>query len=282
MKLFLINLCLTVVIATSSGWCRGEKSSSPIQLLDVVEVNHPMVVLADLLPRDAPPAMRAASSTIALCPAPQPGSVRILRSEQVMTVMTAHTDLPRRVVAPPTVIVRSCGWPIRKADVRDAISRYLRAHGSSSLPDMGMLELPPFLAATAQNVQLQVTHLQLDSRQQAMEARVRCSNRKSCASFLAHVVLPQSADWPAELVRTISANSAAISATSLPVVARAPLVARGKTATLILEDATMRISIPVICLEPGLLNQRIRVVDRRSRRVFLAEVIGDHLLRASL
>jgi hypothetical protein len=60
------------------------------------------------------------------------------------------------------------------------------------------------------------------------------------------------------------------------------LAEKGKPATLILDDGSMRISVRVICLQPGVLNQRIRVFEAQSRRVFHAEVVGAGLLHSTL
>jgi hypothetical protein len=205
--------------------------------------------------------------------------MRILRAERILAAATQN--LRNRIVVPSAVIIRSSGSPIGEAAVRDAISEYLRKRWSSaSLPDRAKLSLPEFLSAREPSSGLQVTHMQWDVLRQAVAARLRCSNRESCGSFVAYIILPQPAEWPTNLVRTIAASSAAIP--GMPLVGRVPLVTRGKKATLILQDATMRISLSVICLEPGMLNQRIRVIDRRSRRIFLADVIGNDLLHANL
>ena len=279
MKLFVIRICLALVIVTPPAWCLGKEGGNAIHLLEVVEVKHPTVVLSDLLPPDAPLAIRTAAATVELCRAPQAGSMRILRAERILAAATQN--LRNRIVVPSAVIIRSSGSPIGEAAVRDAISEYLRKRWSSaSLPDRAKLSLPEFLSAREPSSGLQVTHMQWDVLRQAVAARLRCSNRESCGSFVAYIILPQPAEWPTNLVRTIAASSAAIP--GMPLVGRVPLVTRGKKATLILQDATMRISLSVICLEPGMLNQRIRVIDRRSRRIFLADVIGNDLLHANL
>lgn len=280
MKLTLISVCVAALTVTPLGGGLDKERGNAIRLREAVEVNHPIVLLADLLPADAPAPIRKEAAALELCRAPQPGSVRILREEQILASITRHTDLARRLVMPPQVTIRYSSWPIKEASVRDAISEFLHKHGSNAaLPDAARLDLPEFASAREENCELQVTQLQWDRPRQAIEVRLRCSKRWSCSSFVAHVVLPKSLpeEWLSSLLRTM-----AIPEKTAPDATQPPLVARGKGATLILEDAMMRISVPVICLEPGLLNQRIRVFDKHSRRVFLAKVVGDHLLHASL
>ena len=59
------------------------------------------------------------------------------------------------------------------------------------------------------------------------------------------------------------------------------LAEKWKPATLVLDGGSVRISVRVICLQQGVLNQQIRVIEERSRRVFHAEVVGAGRLRAS-
>jgi len=283
-KLFLINVCLTVVILTAFGCCLDKEPGNAVHLRGIVEVNHETVTLSDLLPTDAPMPIRKAGATLELCRAPQPGSVRTLRADQILALIRGHTGLVQRLAMPTRVTIRYSGWPIKEASVRDAVSEFLGNHGSDgALPDTARLHLPEFLAANRKDFQLQVTHMQWDFQRQAIEIRLRCSNRRSCGSFLASVILPEPLVelWRIRLLRAISPDSTRHPETALDS-AHPPLVARGKPATLILEDATTRISMPVICLEPGVLNQRVHVFDRSSRQVFLAEVVGDQMLHASL
>ena len=56
----------------------------------------------------------------------------------------------------------------------------------------------------------------------------------------------------------------------------------GDSATLILENDGIRISLAVVCLQRGFLRQEIRVRDAAGQRVYRAEVVGAGLLRAPL
>jgi hypothetical protein len=283
-KVFPISVGLAIAIIALSGWCLGSQSGDAIHLRETVEVNHEIVLLSDLLPTDAPTLIWKAGATLELCRAPQPGSVRILRAEQILASIASREDLVQQLVMPARVTIRYYGWPIKEANVRDAIAEFLRNHGSDgALPDNATLVLPESLAANEKDFQLQVTHMQWDVQRQAIEVRLRCSRRWSCGSFLARAVF---AEPLAELWRNGLPRAMSVDSTRHPETAPDPgyplLVARGKPATLILDNAMTRISMPVICLEPGGLKQRIRVFDKRSRQVFLAEVVGDHLLHASL
>jgi len=280
----LINLCLMTVMAAAWSSLTAAPEPRRVSLRVTVMVEHPgPVLLSDLLPRRAEGDVRQASANVELCQAPPAGIVRVLRAEQVVESLRAYPALLRQLTIPTRITIQSPGPRVSDAGVRDAISEFLRARGwQAGLPETAKLQLPKVSAADGESVQ--VTHLHWDRQRQALEVRLRCSKPRSCAAFLGYVVLPQAAtdDSRNALLRTISGYSQRGPDTTPAAAAGPPLVAKGKTATLVLVDETMQISMPVICLEPGLLNQEIRVFDRRGRRVFVARVIGDHLLRANL
>lgn len=169
-------------------------------------------------------------------------------------------------------------WPIQESAIRRAISQSLQKQGAGSLSDSVSVTWPEFEIVGEPDPNLQVTRTRWNVWQKTLEVNLRCVNRQSCGSFLVRAIWPPSAPepLPGSLLRPDNSSQ---TASLIPPAAR--LVDRGKPATLLLEDTTMRISMPVICLDPGGLNQRIRVLDRQSRKVFLADVVGDHLLHAA-
>jgi len=60
------------------------------------------------------------------------------------------------------------------------------------------------------------------------------------------------------------------------------MIRGGDRATLILENADYRISMPVVCLQDGARGQKIRVASRDHRRFFEGEVIGTGMLKGRL
>jgi hypothetical protein len=258
-------------------------SEPRVHLREAVEVKRSQVWLADLLPADAPIAIEHAGAAIELCHAPQPGSPRVLGAAQITLKLAGLPEILRQLFIPSRIIVRYSGWPIAETTVRLAISRFLRQQGRQhDLPDAARLEWPRPLSATEEHPVLEVMGVDWDNRQQSLQVRLRCLKRVSCGTFLVHVFLPPpfGEEWRerlgAERDRNRSQGQAAPTATG------AVLAERGKPATLILDDGGMRISIRVTCMQPGVLNQQIRVFDQQSRHVFQAEVVGAGLLHANL
>jgi hypothetical protein len=287
-----ILLATMLVVAAPPGWCvRNQERNDPlVQLRDAVEVKQSRVWLSDLLPPDASPALRKVSATIQLCSAPQPGSVRVLEGEQITARLDGQAEMLRQLAIPPRITVRYAGWPIAEERVRLAISEFLgqqvlhEARGRLELPDAARLEWSRPLTVKEQNPQLEVVGLDWDNRQKSIQVRLRCSTRASCGSFLVHVVFPRSIaeQWRQRLALGSDLNSPGDGTQSPATGDGAVLAEKGKPATLVLDDGSVRLSVRVICLQRGVLNQEIRVVEAKSRHVFHAEVVGAGLLHASL
>jgi hypothetical protein len=275
------SLVWMLLAAIPLAWCA--ENESKVQLRDAVEVERERVWLSDLLPPSAPSAIQKAGDAIALCQAPRPGSPRVLDAEQITAKLAAQPQLLRQLAIPSRIMVRNSGWPIVEAAVRLAISRFLLEQaGNRDLPEAAKLDWEP-LSAAEEHSALQVTGLDWDIRQQSAQVRLRCSARVSCGSFLVHLVLPPliGDEWRSRLASGIGASFAGPgqrAGTSTVAV----LAERGKPATLILDGGGLRISMRVICLQAGELNQRIRVFDTQSRHVLRAEVVGAGLLHATL
>jgi hypothetical protein len=106
---FLISFCLALWTALPFGWCAATEQPGTIHLREVVEVNHPVVSLSDLLPADTPAAIRQASRAIAICPAPQPGGERVLQREQILGQLAAHLSLAFALAIPTRITIRNPG-----------------------------------------------------------------------------------------------------------------------------------------------------------------------------
>jgi hypothetical protein len=286
-----VLLATMLLVGTPAMWCAGDQGrNNPVQLRDAVEVKRNRVWLFDLLPADASLALQKLSASIELCPAPQPGSVRVLDAGQITAKLARQPELLRQLAIPSHITIRYAGWPIAEERVRAAISQFLRqpgshtAGGTRSLPEAARVEWAQALSATEEHPALQVVNLSWDDRQQSIEVRLRCSTRAACASFLVDVILPppRAEEWRRQLGLSSSLNSPGSQPQSSTLGDGPALAEKGKPATLVLDDGSMRISLRVICLQRGVLNQQIRVVEARSRHVFRAEVIGVGLLHASL
>ncbi len=283
MKISLIKIALILLVASPSAWTIPAKTDALVRLRDLVEVNHEIILLSDLLPLNAPLDLRNASDAIQLGRAPQIGSIRILDPEQIKHQMAAEPALLANFRMPARIMIRRFEWPIKSAAVRGAISAFLQQKKSkySDLLDTAALQLDN-TGALQEDPALVVTGMEWDDQRQVLQLRVRCANRTLCGSFLVHAGWPPAltAQWRTIFASGIFSNGTAKAANGA---LSGPMLAEiGRRAILILEGTGLRISIPVVCLGRGVLNQQIRVLDTNTRRVFDAEVVGIGLLHASL
>ena len=293
MKYVLLGTVWMLLAAVPLGWCApkegADRDTAAVRLRDAVEVKGNRVWLSDLLPANAPSALQKAGAAIELGHAPQPGSARVFAAEQIASKLVRRPEVLHQLSIPAEITVRNLGWPITEATVRIAISRFLREPGRlepgqrGDLPDAARFEGLNSVAAAEEHPSLQMTGLAWDNRQQSVQVRLRCSSRVSCGSFLVHVILPAARgdEWHHQIEPAIGLDSP--EAALLAATEDGPALAeKGKPAILILDEGSMRISVRVVCLQRGALNQQIRVLDAKSRRVFYAQVVGAGELHGTL
>ena len=185
--------------------------------------------------------------------------------------------------------VRRTGWPISRAAIAAAVGDFLRTHKDGAKATFHIrLPLPgPRAAGLTENSELEVTAAQWDSRQRRLRMQLRCVERSACGSFVVTAPGPHSASEDERRIAekpspSASTQSRSPSAQATPTATGSVLTQPGDSATLILESNSIRISLAVICLQRGYLNQEIRARDAASQRVYHAEIVGMDMLRAPL
>jgi hypothetical protein len=111
----------------------------------------------------------------------------------------------------------------------------------------------------------------------AVLAELVCREPRQCLPFYA---LIHSDTVAAALAQSREARQNPASARNG--VAVHPLVGRGQSVTLIIENATSRIILPAICLEAGIHGQAIRVASLDRKRIYSAEVVSNKIVRSTL
>jgi hypothetical protein len=254
-----------------------------VVLRETVDVNRETIRLSDLLPEHAEAAVKDKSNEIELGRAPEPGSLRVFEAAQIAARLANQPVLLNRLAIPSRIVIQRSGWPIASENVRNTIASFLQQQGLKygELPDSAVLRFAG-VGSRQQAPTLEVAAATWDDRQQALEFRLHCVDRTLCGSFLvrANMAPALAATWRAKLRPEMSGNRPRQTAGAPNL--GAALAEAGKPATLILDGANLRISVQVICLDRGVLNQQIRVFDAKNRRVFRAEVVGARLLHAIL
>jgi hypothetical protein len=104
------------------------------------------------------------------------------------------------------------------------------------------------------------------------KVKLRCQNNHECLPFYVLVDGMRRADRNSPTARLEPVILPAIP----PKVIRA-----GDHATLILETGDARMSFPVICLQSGVLGQRIRAASPDRKQLYDAEVVASGMLRGN-
>jgi len=111
-----------------------------------------------------------------------------------------------------------------------------------------------------------------------MKVRLDCASSEQCVPFFVAVRStpePAAQAGAAALNRPFAAAPTRIDPKSIVMHAGAP-------ATLLLEGARVHIRLAVVCLENGAPGQTIRVASRDHRQTYMAKVVDEEVLRASL
>jgi hypothetical protein len=108
-----------------------------------------------------------------------------------------------------------------------------------------------------------------------MRVRLSCANQEDCLPFFVAVRFNQDSTAQSALAASGSSSSARIDPKSFVVRAGAPAI-------LLLEGTHVHIRIAVVCLEGGAPGQTIRVSSRDHRQTYMAKVVDETILRASL
>lgn len=163
----------------------------------------------------------------------------------------------------------TAGYQDPGAVLRKIIVDALTARGLQ--PD----EMPSELNLTMapENVSLQVEDVFWDSIRHVVQIRMACEQPAMCLPFLIAARVPPGNE---------SAVREKLSRGIAPSVRRthgAPaLVRNGKPATLRVQNYGVRISTPVVCLQPGAEGEWVRVRIAKTRSIVLAQVVGAGLV----
>jgi hypothetical protein len=162
--------------------------------------------------------------------------------------------------------------PISASQVAEAIT------SSGTAVNAGQVQFLAQVDAAREDASLRVVSVK-GSIDGATDVKLRCQDNRECLPFyvLIHNARPaRFTDGYAKPVSIATRSGSADNTSS------AGLMRSGDRATLILEEADFRISMPVICLEAGMRGQQIRVASKDGRRFYKGEVMSSGILKGRL
>lgn len=193
-------------------------------------------------------------------------SLGVLRGALVFLCFPGWAESPG---VRPSAEIRS--FPIPRAAIVAALEKLSPRYSGNELGH-ARIDWPKNVASHEKNPALAARRAQWDIRQRSWQITLGCTEHSACKDFIVHVGGMGKSTRPLALVNPPRPGRRGAWAS--------PIVNRGETATLVVDQPAIRIQIRVVCLEPGVFGQSIRVLDTLSRRVLNAEVTGPGILRA--
>lgn len=311
-----IALILSLAVSAQARDATHAPPSVQVPLLSHVILHSNTFTLADLLPGNAPSALRSEAAKVTLGGAPQPAATRLLYREQLQYLLRDHPSLLAALKLPSEIVLERFHRAMTKQEIADAIRRSLGDQGHEGQLDLSDLQFSAPVYVTQSNPGLEV--LRIESDPMRHETRFRLWTSKEPGNLPFTVVVPHEVKLPTLVASRTLAAGEIVSATDFAVEmrpgvqnpsspattvadlagleTRAPihagemvshgqfaqpvLVEPGTLATLILKSPTFSIKTIVIPLEQGVLGQEVRVRNAESRQVVEAKVVGrDRLLK---
>ncbi|HXY14393.1 MAG TPA: flagella basal body P-ring formation protein FlgA [Terriglobales bacterium] len=181
------------------------------------------------------------------------------------------------VILFPTLVQLAVGQNGPRTSIsEERVAKAITSAGIYVLP--GQVEFLSDLGATTRDVVLQVIGATPKTGSTAI-VELRCRDHRECLPFyvLVHGMTA---------IHSSNGSHAPLQLASLKDRAQGTLspqlVRSGDHATLILETADSRISMPVICLQSGWRGETIRVRSNDGKRLYRGEVVASSLLKGSL
>jgi len=251
--------------------------------------------LADLLAPGTCPELLRAASRVHLGSVPLAGSVRVLDDSDVrarLTDLALRSEIaaipPASLTIPQRIVVRRAGARASCGDLLERIRGECPAEARASWPanalpsaDCGVGGRIPLGAP------LELIRTTWDVKLESWEISARCVRAQDCVPFVVRVPgrdLTPAGIHPTHL-DTGTLSSAAIAlphadATSIGAEDGKPLVRPGEAVSLLWDQDGIRLVVPAICLDRGVLGGEVRARIGRGGRVVRAIVLGARRLQA--
>ncbi len=174
------------------------------------------------------------------------------------------------LLAAASVSVRADEHP-RTPISREWITSALISSGVQIGPDQ--LEALSSVTATVAHPRLRVVSVEvLDG--ESDRARLQCERTDTCLPFYVVVHWGQPGDTPGA--------ASARRGTGWGLRPEDVMVRSGKAAVLVFEGEHVHMTLPVMCLQSGGRGQRVRVINKENKKVYLARVTGPGVVTSVL
>jgi hypothetical protein len=279
------------VLAAASVAAAGEPVCTAVTVPSTVEAGKEELSLAELL-RGGCRQLREAAAQVNLGAAPRAGSVRVLDGRRIRGVLEevleelAGAGLSRQQISgieiPERIVVRRAGG----TKSCEEIARFVGGAAPSQNAGAPAWRQQDLDCAAARGIPeaapLELTQTAWNAVLQRWEFSLRCARAGDCVPFLVWSDESKTADSGTRHRSALPPGSSSSHFLSSMGLGGGSTIKRGQTATLVWDQAGIRVVLPVTCLDAGGVGQVVRVQLKNGPRILRAEVVGEGMLRASL
>jgi len=292
---FLVFLGATVCLSGGVANASGVKT----RLIRDAVVNGESIYLSDLLPEFAPNAVRMPAEEILVGRSPQPGSIRVLSSGEIVQLLNGGSLLSQ-VDVPEQIVVHRSGRLITREEVAEAIRRTFSRNETFRNTQVAPedIRLAARVSVLTDDADLRVSRIELDPTLHEMKFWIVSGAEPTLLPFIATAEAAcggcdlaeaaqrgaaQSDPHVASGMRTSMTRGAGRSNPDLARQANpAPVyVEAGKMARLhVISGTGMQMYLTATSFERGTLGQDVRVRIQKTGKVLYAHVVGRGQLEA--
>lgn len=245
-----------------------------------VDAAREELTLADFLSSETCPRMRQAAAQVSMGKAPRAGAIRVIEGQQMRALLaglasdnagsTAGLQIPDRILVRHAGATKSC---IEIADFLAGAAPSQDERLSSRLwrnnLECGAIQ------GIAEDADLELIKADWDAGLRRWEFLLHCVRPGDCVPFMVSASDPEKLQGNTPHAAS-SAQSSAIAG------GFASLVKPGQTAMLTWDQAGIRVTLPVTCLDAGGLGQYVRVRLKSTPQILRAEVMGNGAVQVKL
>ena len=242
------------------------------------------LTLADFLSSETCPRTRQAAAQVSMGKAPRAGAVRAIEGQQMRALLaglvsdnagsTASMQIPDRI--PDRIMVRRAGATKSCVEIADFLGTAASQDDRlSSRLWRNNLECGA-IQGIAEDAELELIKSAWDAGLRRWEFLLHCVRPEECVPFMV------SARDPGQGSSPYAASSAESSTRVQSAAGFALLVRPGETAMLTWDQAGIRVTLPVTCLDAGGLGQYVRVRLKSTPQILRAEVVGNGTVQVKL
>jgi hypothetical protein len=250
-----------------------------VVLLADVQVQGDAILLANLLPPNAPCSISDAAGKIILGSAPQNGTPRQLSNDAIVAAIQDAGLRPASFVVPLTVTVHRAARPITQTDIWPPIQSFLEKHPVNALRNLQPSDLTfaASVAISGNNNRLAVTRLTFDAALHRYNFCLRIQNVPGAQRFEVSARVSSSPSGSARRgFQEASTSGDAPDLSDGGII----LVDPRQSAHLRLHSPDSEMLLAVQPMQRGHLGETIRVRLRPSGKTLQARVVGQGALDA--